>query len=338
MSRRLESLQLGSIELFCKAAELGGFTAAAESLGVTPAAVSRSVGRLETRLGVRLFARTTRQIRLTEEGRDYFDQCRQALARIAEAERVLAGQQAVPTGLLRLSVPTTYGHYRLLPLLPGFLARYPQVRVDLQIVNRNVDLIEEDYDLAIRRGPPQDSRLVARKLEDASLGLFAAPAYLRQRGWPRDLTDLPHHDCIQFVLPSTGRPAPWLVRDQGVAVDLLVEGRVRCYEDVLGCMSYAQAGGGICQIYHFIAQAAVVRGELVEVLQSFGGRSQPFSLLYPRNQHPSAKVRALVDFLIEAVRPGAVTLIDPAGSAGSASRSRDRPARDVWDSGPSSPS
>ena len=213
MSRRLESLQLGSIELFCKAAELGGFTAAAESLGVTPAAVSRSVGRLEARLGVRLFARTTRQIRLTEEGRGYFEQCRQALARIAEAERVLAGQQAVPTGLLRLSVPTTYGHYRLLPLLPGFLARYPQVRVDLQIVNRNVDLIEEDYDLAIRRGPPQDSRLVARKLEDASLGLFAAPAYLRQRGWPRDLTDLPHHDCIQFVLPSTGRPAPWLVRD-----------------------------------------------------------------------------------------------------------------------------
>jgi len=302
MNRHFEPVRLGSIELFCRAAELGGFTAAAEVLGVTPGAVSRSVGRLEARLGVRLFARTTRQVRLTEDGRVYFEQCRQALAQIEEAERALAGHQTTPSGVLRLSVPTTYGHYRVLPLLPEFTARHPQVKVEVHIANRNVDLIEEGYDLAIRRGPPPDSRLVARTLEEATLGLFAAPAYLHRCGMPRELADLKHHDCIPFVLPSTGRTVPWLFRNQGAEVELIVDGRVRFHEDVLGCVNHARAGGGICQMYHFIARAAVARGELVEVLQAFGGRSQPFAMLYPQNRHLSAKVRAFVDFLIETLR------------------------------------
>lgn len=299
MTRVFDPVQLGSIEMFCRAAELQGFTAAAKALGVTAAAVSRSVGRLETRLGLRLFTRTTRQIRLTDEGRAYFEQCRQALAQIENAERVIAGGQAEPSGVLRISMPTTYGHHRVLPVLPLFMAQHPKVTVELHLGNRNIDFVEDGYDLAIRLGTPQDSRLVARTLEEATLGLFAAPQYLARRGHPVTLEQLHAHDCIGFVRPSTGRDMPWLFQSNGQDLDVVVPSRVRVQEDVLGCLSYALGGGGLLQTYHFIAQRHLADGSLVEVMQPWGGRSRPFTLLYPHNRHLSAKVRAFVQFLTQ---------------------------------------
>ncbi|QOH70179.1 LysR family transcriptional regulator [Pseudomonas juntendi] len=301
--RAFDPVQLGSIELFCKAAELGSFTAAAEVLGLTPASVSRSISRLEARLGVRLFARTTRHIRLTTEGELYRQQCQQALEQIAEAERIITGNQKVPSGVLRPSVGTPYAHYRLLPLLPEFQAMYPQVEIELSISNRVVDFVDEGFDLAIRLGIPQDSRLIAHTLEDATLGVFAAPSYLKARGTPSTLADLNDHDCLQFVLPSTGRAMPWIFRDvAGKDIDFTFRSQKRVHDDVLGCVNWAIAGGGLFQIYHFIAQAAVDRGELVEVLHSAGGRTRRFSILYPQNRHLSARVRAFVDFIVRAVR------------------------------------
>ncbi|URI11595.1 LysR family transcriptional regulator [Aquincola tertiaricarbonis] len=299
MARSFDPVQLGSIELFCKAAELGSFTAAAEALGVTPAAVSRSIARLEQRLGVRLFVRSTRSIRLTGDGELYRTECQQALEQIVEAERAITGHQRTPSGLLRISVPTTYAHHRLLPLLPAFNAAYPGVALELNISNRNVDLVDDGYDLVIRLGEPQDSRLIARKLEDATLGLFASPAYLQARGMPQQLDDLAHHDCIQFILPSTGRPLPWLLRDaQGSVIEHGFKASRQVHEDVLGVVTWARAGGGISQIYHFIAEEAVRRGELVEVLPQLAGATRPFSILYPQNRHLSARVRAFVEFLV----------------------------------------
>ena len=305
MSRAFDAMQLGSIELFCRAAEMGGFTAAAAAVGVTPAAVSRSVGRLEVRLGVRLFVRTTRQIRLTDDGRLYYEQCQQALLQIAEASRTVAGHQAVPSGVLRISAPTTYAHYRLFPMLPRFVAAFPKVQVEISVSNRNIDFVEEGFDLAIRLGTLQDSRLVARKLEDATLGVFASPAYLKEHGAPKNLAELKKHDCIQFVLPSTGRPLPWLFRESGEDVERTLSGSVKVFDDVLGCFNQARAGGGLVQIYHFIAREAVAQGELVEIVKPCGGRSRPFSVLYPQNRHMSARVRAFVDFLVSDV--GAAT-------------------------------
>ncbi len=299
MSRSFDPVQLGSIEMFCKAAELQGFTAAAHALGVTAAAVSRSVGRLEERLGAKLFTRTTRLMRLTEEGRAYFEQCRQALAQIENAERAINGSQAEPSGLLRISMPTTYGHYRVLPVLSQFMAQYPKVRVEMDMSNRNIDFVEDGYDLAIRGGTPTDSRLVARKLEDATFGIFAAPQYLARRGTPQTPAQLLDHDCIEFVMPSTGRGLPWLFRQDGEHTEVAVQSRVSMQGDLLGCLSYAMGGGGLLQAYHFVAQRHVENGSLVEVLQAYGGRSRPFSILYPHNRHLSAKVRALVGFLLE---------------------------------------
>lgn len=298
MSRSFDPVQLGSIEMFCKAAELQGFTAAALALGVTAAAVSRSVGRLEERLGAKLFTRTTRLMRLTEEGRAYYEQCRQALAQIENAERAINGRQAEPAGLLRISMPTTYGHYRVLPALPRFMAQYPKVKVELDLSNRNIDFVEDGYDLAIRGGAPNDSRLVARKLEDASFGIFAAPQYLARRGTPQTPEQLQDHDCIEFVMPSTGRGLPWLFHHAGQEIDMAVPSRVSLQGDLLGCLSYAVGGGGLLQAYHFVARSHVQIGSLVEVLQPYAGRSRPFSILYPHNRHLSAKVRAFVDFLL----------------------------------------
>ncbi len=312
------AVQLSSIELFCKAAETHHFAAAAEALGVTPAAVSRAIARLEARLGVRLFARTTRQVRLTEEGRLYHDQCRQALAQIAAVEAALAGRHAEVSGTLRVSLPTTYGHHRVLPRLPTFLHHHPRLHMDVQLTNHNVDFVEEGFDVAVRLGTPPDSRLVARLLEHATLGLFAAPAYLAARGTPRALAELDTHALLPFVRPSSGRPMPWLLRVNGRDVDHGVPAQLRCAGDPLAAVRLAEAGAGIVQTYHFIVAEALARGALVELMPQLGGRTRPFHALYPPHRHLNASVRAFVDFLRHDVVPPAAA--PPSDAAPGAAR------------------
>ena len=294
----VDSTQLGSIEQFCKAAELGSFTATAEFFGVTPAAVSRSISRLELRLGVRLFSRTTRSMKVTNEGELFWKECQLALDQIAEAERAVTGAQTVPSGLLRISVSAAYGTHRLLPLMPRFTAAYPQIEIELSISDKIIDFVDEGFDLAIRLGIQRDSRLVAYKLEDAPLGVFATPEYLMKKGTPRSLNELEAHDCIQYVSPNTGRPMIWLFQgEKGEEIEYPIRSRMRVLNDALGCIAWVNAGGGLYQTYNFAAAGAVKRGDLVEVLQDHAGRSRPFSILYPQNRHLSAKVRAFVDFL-----------------------------------------
>jgi DNA-binding transcriptional LysR family regulator len=298
MKRQFDDILLGSIELFCLAAELKSFTAAAIEAGVTPAAVSRSVSRLEERLGVRLFVRTTRQIRLTDPGQAYFAQCRDALGRLADAERQVTGQQSAPSGVLRISIPTPYGHCRVLPLLAKYRALYPQVQIEVHLSNRNIDFADDGFDLAIRVRPPPDSNLIARKLEDAALVVFATPAYLREHGTPRTLDDLAAHDCIQFELPSSGRRINWVFRDKGADVELATTGSYSLSDDLLGCVTLARHGAGLLQTYRFIVEDDLRAGRLVEVLADYGGRSRPITLLYPHNRHVPLRVRSFVDFLV----------------------------------------
>ena len=298
MKRNFDDVLLGSIELFCFAAELGSFTAAAAAASVTPAAVSRSIARLEERLGVRLFVRTTRQIRLTDGGQRYFEQCRQALSQLTEAEREVTGGQVKPAGALRISAPTPFAHYRLLPLLGEFRALYPEVKLDIHVSNRNIDFADEGYDLAIRGRAPADSNLIARKLEDAELVLVASPAYLKRAGKPKSLDDLHQHECIQFELPSTGRQIPWTFKVDGVQLDLPTGGGLCCAEDVLGIVTLARSGAGLVQTYRYIVEQDLARGDLVELLPQHGGTSRPFILLYPHARHLSLRVRTFVDFLM----------------------------------------
>jgi DNA-binding transcriptional LysR family regulator len=299
MQRKFDDLLLGSIELFCLAAELGSFTLAANAASVTPAAVSRSVARLEERLGARLFVRTTRQIRLTDSGRRYFEQCRQALSQLVDAEREMTGQQTTPDGVLRISMPTPYGHYRVLPLLPAFRERYPEVRIEAHLSNRNIDFADEGFDLAIRGRAPADSGLIARKLEDAELVVVATPAYLKRAGVPKTVADLEAHECIQFELPSSGRNIPWTFDDGAGESDVVTKGGYGTSGDVLSGVTLARSGAGLFQTYRFIVEQDLRDGRLVEVLHDQGGSSRPFVLIYPHGRYLSSRVRVFVDFLVE---------------------------------------
>jgi len=303
MTREFGVTSLGGIELFCLAADLESFTAAAQQAALTPAAVSRAIGRLEERLQVRLFVRTTRRIRLTDAGRAYHQQCKQALGQLAEAERQLTGHQAQPAGVVRISAPTSFGHHRLLPLLPAFRARHPQVEVDVQLSNRNIDFTADGFDLAVRGRAQADSGLIARQLMDAELVVVATKAYLRQRGTPKSVDDLQKHDCIQFVLPRTGQHVPWRLRVDGVERDVPTQGGYSVSEDIVGVATLARAGAGLAQIYRFMVEKDLESGALVEVLRPLGGASRPFSLIYPANRHMPLRVRALADFLVTSLKP-----------------------------------
>ncbi|BEP65587.1 MULTISPECIES: LysR substrate-binding domain-containing protein [unclassified Variovorax] len=298
MQRQFGDILLGSIELFCLAAESGGFTSAALAAGVTPAAVSRSISRLEKRLGLRLFVRTTRSVRLTDAGRSYFAQCQQALAQLAEAEREVMGQQVLPSGTLRISVPTTYGHHRILPLLPAFRERFPDIRLHVHLSNRNIDFVEEGYDMAVRVRAQPDSTLIARHLEDADLVVVATRKYLRKAGTPRTLDELAAHECIQFELPSSGRRISWLFKENGKDREVFADGAYSCSDDVLGGVTLAKSGAGLFQTYRFVVEKELADGSLVEVLKPFAGRSRPYTLLYPDGRHVPLRMRVFIDFLM----------------------------------------
>lgn len=299
MKRQFDAVLLGSIELFCLAAELKSFTAAANAAGVTPAAVSRSITRLEERLGVRLFVRSTRHIRLTESGDLYFHHCKSALTQLTEAETEVAGQQVNPAGTIRISLPTTYGHYRILPILADFRTHYPNIQFELHITNRNIDFLEEGFDLAVRGRVPPDSNFISRKIEDARLVVVATPHYITQKGQPYTLEDLADHECIQFELPSTGRPIPWLFFKDSIEHEILTNGSYRCSEDVLGGVTLAKSSAGLFQTYHYVVEKDLKKGKLVEVLQEYSGRSRPFNLMYPHGKFLSIKVRTLIDFIMQ---------------------------------------
>jgi DNA-binding transcriptional LysR family regulator len=292
-----------AVELFVTAVEAGNFTRAAQRLGVTPAAVSRAIARHEAALGVRLFRRTTRTVKLTDDGQVYYERCRQALALIDDAERELGRRQASPRGRVRLSVPTTYGHSRILPVVARFCDDHPEVAVEVDVSNRNVDFVTEGYDLAIRAGTLDDSELVAHKLEDATLGVFASPDYLARHGAPRRVEDLARHSRIAFVRPSSGRVVPWIFRRKGGA-DFAVAppDELRVSDDYLACVTLCRSGAGLGQLYHFLAEPHVARGELVEVLTSLAGRSWPFTLLQPPRREPTLAVRLLVSAILTEAR------------------------------------
>lgn len=295
---QIGNMLLGSIELFCLSAEHGSFTRAAMHAGLTPAAVSRSISRLEERLNVRLFSRNTRSIQLTTSGRAFLQHCRSALDQLREAEREIGGHQAEASGKIRLSVPTTYGHHRVLPLIGEFLAQHPKVQIDIHVGNRNVDLISDEFDLAIRARTPPDSSLIARHLEDAELVVVGAPLYFARHGRPNTLADLNKHKCINFILPSTGRPSPWLFKSDGVIQNVVERSNYSVMDDVLAGITLAKSGVGLFQTMAFTVTEDLQSGVLETVLDDYSGCTRPFYLLYPQSRHIPRRVRLLIDFLV----------------------------------------
>lgn len=295
MSRQFD--HLADVEVFLIVAEKLSISATAIHLSTTPSVISRTITRLEKKLGIQFFRRTTRHLSLTEAGQLYYEKMQHAFQLIDHAERVIQGEQLQISGKIKLSVPTTYGHYRLPPLLEKFLLQYPDIQIEISISNRNVDLIAEGFDLAIRQGHLPNSSFVARPLEQAPLKLVASPTYLNRMGIPKTLEELNHHQCIAFELPSNGKVTPWFLKDIDQEIQWIPTNRILVKEDILGVVSLAENGLGICQSYDFIVNEKIQQGTLQPLLERYAGHTRPFSLLYAQHKHMSSATRALINFL-----------------------------------------
>jgi DNA-binding transcriptional LysR family regulator len=285
------------MRVFVSVVDRGSFSSAAEELSLTPSAVSKLVSRLEDRLGVRLFHRTTRSLSLTPEGEIYHLRARDILAAIEDTETEVARSGTTPRGRLRVNSGTAFVLHELAAALPDFLDRYPQIEVEFTVTDRVVDLLAENADVAIRTGPIGDPSLVARKIAEAARGIFASPAYLERHGTPRTPDDLAHHTCI--VLSSIPAVNRWPFYDGANVRIMQVISRV-IVDDAEVALRLAIAGAGIVRISDIFAGEAVQHGLLVPLLaDQHVVEPIPVSAVYPQGRHRMAKVRAFVDFLVE---------------------------------------
>jgi DNA-binding transcriptional LysR family regulator len=282
---------------FVRAVERGGFSIAARELGLTPSAISKLVTRLEDRLGVRLLNRTTRRLALTPEGEAYFHRTQRILADIDEAENELASFRGRPKGLLRINVGTAFGMHQLTPALPDFLARYPEMQVDLTVTDRVVDLLDEGADLGIRLGALSDSSLVARKICELERVVCASPAYLRKHGTPKKAEDLARHNCLSISYSAALRRWPFATPNGVRHVEVTGNVHANTAESLL---QLALLGVGVIRLSYAIVGAAIAEGKLVPLLQDLHhAEPLPLHAVYPQGRHRSPRVAAMIDFLVE---------------------------------------
>ncbi len=282
---------------FLRTADLGSFAAAGRSLGLSASAVGKAVAKLEQQLGVRLFQRSTRSLRLTEEGRLLQERGRRILDELDETQVMLAQTRETPRGRLRVSMPII-GYHLLLPTLPDFMARYPEIELDLDFNDRIVDLIEEGVDVAVRSGDLPDSRLMSRALGPFQLILCAAPSYLERFGVPRQPRDLDGHAAIRFRFPNSGKLQDWPLTLPPGAPELRMRSVITCNNMEALCGA-AINGLGIGCMPDFLAAAPLSRGALQIVLAAHIDGPAQFRVLWPSNRHLSPKIRVFVDFLSE---------------------------------------
>jgi DNA-binding transcriptional LysR family regulator len=289
--------RLGNMEAFVEVANARSFSAAARRLQISKSLISRQIAALECELRARLFNRTTRSLTLTEAGQRYYDQAVKILAEIEEANLSVTQLQAAPRGRLRVNAPMSFGYLHLAPAMPDFLARFPDVEIDMTMNDRIVDVVEEGFDLAVRIGRLPDSSLVARKLAPIRTVICASPAYLEQHGTPQTPDDLKRHHCLCYtnVAPSE----EWrFVGADGRSSSVEVKGRFRANNgDTL--RTAALGGLGIAHLPSFIVGRDLQAATLVSLLADFVPRDLALHAVYPHSRHLSPKTRSFIDFLAE---------------------------------------
>ena len=296
---RPEVNRSGEMEVFVRAVELGGFSRAARALRMTPSAVSKLVARLERRLGARLINRSTRKLLLTAEGQAFLERAHRVLADLDEAERaVTAG--AVPRGLVRVNCNVPFGLHRLLPLVPRFTAAHPEVRLDIALTDRVIDLMDERADVAIRVGSMRPSQLMARKLGQSRMAVVAAPTYLARRGVPQTPYDLDAHNCIAFNFAR--HVDEWSFVVDGTHVSLPARGDVVAGDGEIS-RRLALAGQGVTRLSLFHIGPDIKAGRLVPMLEAYNpGDVEEVNVVYVgHGGRLPARVRAFIDFLAEEV-------------------------------------
>lgn len=283
--------------VFARVVEEGSFTAAAERLGESKSAVSKQIGRLEDSLGTRLLNRTTRRMSLTEAGAIFYERVRRVVEEVEEARIAVSQLQAAPRGTLRVSAPVSFGMTHVAPMLPLFMARYPDLHVDIALTDHQVDLVEDGIDVAIRIGALTDTSLIARRIREYRRLIVASPDYWRKHGMPEHPNDLGDHNCLTYAYLLGGRT--WRLRaPDGTEIAVRVGGSMNANNGEL-LMSAAEAGLGIIQSPSFICDQAVAAGRLVPALEDYEFEPVGLHAVFPHARNLSTKVRVFVDFLVQ---------------------------------------
>ena len=293
--------RLTGLIAFARAGSLGSFTAAARMLSVSPSAVSKSIKRLEQNLGVSLFTRTTRSLKLTPEGRDLHERALRLLHEAEEIEEAAKSARSEPSGRLRIAAPLPIGIHLLAPALATFREKYPQVTVDLRLSDHFVDIIEQGIDVAVRIGDLPDSRLLSRSLAPHQLCCYASPAYLERRGVPDHPDELAGHETVALRYQSSGQISRWPFRLGERSIEIVpTAGIIVDASDAL--VAALVAGGGIGLTASFIAAPHVASGTLVPVLASYAVERHNITALWPESRRANPAVRAFLALLQDLFR------------------------------------
>ena len=290
----------GGMGVLSAVVDCGSFARAADSLDMTPSGVSRAISRLEKRLGIRLFDRTTRSVQLTDEGQRFYEEIAPLLASLEEAANSAADSALTVRGRLRVNIDPYFSRLVLGPALGEFMNRYPQLQLDLHTKDQLGDLVADGFDLAIRFGYPQSSSLIARKLMEVRVLTLAAPAYLKRYGKPSSPLDLEdgQHVCIDFRDSQTGRPFAWEFHRQGEKLIVHTNGRL-VINDASTLYSVCEHGHAVAQMLDLGLEPALKAGSLVELFADWPDERFPLYAFYPSRHLPAAKVRAFLEFVSE---------------------------------------
>ncbi|MEJ2142193.1 MAG: LysR family transcriptional regulator [Gammaproteobacteria bacterium] len=285
--------KLTRIKVFTQVVETGSFSAASERLAISRAAASKYVSQLEAHLGVRLLNRTTRHVSTTESGRMYFERCKEMLHLMEEADDMVTGLSSTPKGTLRISAPTVFAHRHLVPLISEFTRSYPEMKVDIMVSDRLVDLVDEGYDLAIRIAYKYDAELIARRLASCRHVLVASPAYLKNAPPLEVPADLQHHACMLYSFTENGT---WPLKKDGEDYSVKVTPVITSNNpEVL--LEAVVAGMGISIMPTFIASEAISKGQLQVVLDEYESLKLDIFVIYASRHYLPAKMRVFIDFL-----------------------------------------
>jgi DNA-binding transcriptional LysR family regulator len=274
------------------------FARAAETLGISASGVSRAVARLEARIGVRLFDRTTRSVALTDEGRRFYEQVAPLLAGIEDAASTASGSAGVVRGRLRVDIDPYFSRMILSGHIGGFLLKHPEVKLELITRQHVGDLVADGVDVAMRFGEPPAGTLIARKLLDTRVLTVASPDYIKRHGRPKHPTELQDHSCIQFIDPLSGRLFEWEFHAGKKVLPVKTSGAL-VLTDVGTMINECIAGTGIAQLLAIGVQPLLESGRLIELFPDWPGESFPLYALHPSRHHPPAKVRAFIDFALK---------------------------------------
>jgi len=289
-----------AMQAFARVVEAGSFTKAAETLHMSKTTVTQLVQQLEARLRVKLLNRTTRKVNVTADGAVYYERVLQLLADMDDAETSLSGAATLPRGRLRVDVPSPLASMILVPALPGFYARYPDIQIDMGVSDRIVDMIDENVDCVVRGGELTDQSLMARRVGDLPLGVFAAPSYLARVGTPAHPLELEdsHHRIVGFLWARTGKPLPYAMRRH--LETLQIKGRYAlAVDDGNAYLAAGLAGLGVLWLPTYMSKAFEARGELVPLFEDWNLDPMPLYVAFPPNRHISLKLRVFIEWVAE---------------------------------------